>query len=69
MEKLIRNINLNGRKAAKLEYVAETEGVTMTAIQVIINKDGTGYILTLGALKDDIEEARPKFDKIIKSFK
>ncbi|MCI8481597.1 MAG: DUF1795 domain-containing protein [Clostridia bacterium] len=62
-------INLNGRKAARLDYVAVTEGKRMNVTQILIKKDNKAYVLTLGALETDKETVSPKFEKIIKSFK
>lgn len=66
-------INLNGQKAAKLDYVATSKGQTMNITQVLIKKNGNAYILTLGVLKEDKDAntagINEKYDKIIKSFK
>ena len=62
-------INLNGRKAARLDYVAITQGQKMNVTQILIKKDNKAYVLTLGALAKDNETISPKFEKIIKSFK
>lgn len=62
-------INLNGQKAARLDYEASSSGVTMNITQVLIKKDGKAYILTLGALTSDKDKVSEKFEKIIKSFK
>ncbi len=62
-------INLNGRKAAKLSYVATSEDQTMIITQMAIVKDSKVYILTVGGLEKDAERIQPKMDKIIKSFK
>lgn len=62
-------INLNGRKAARLDYVATTQGQKMNVTQILIKKDNKAYVLTLGALEADKETISPKFEKIIKSFK
>ena len=62
-------INLNGRKAAKLEYTTDVDGSTMKVVQVIILKDTQAYILTMGGFESDATELQPKLDKMIKSFK
>ncbi len=62
-------INLNGTKAAKLSYVATSQGQTMTITQVAIVKESKVYILTIGGLEKDAESLQPKMDKMIKSFK
>ena len=66
-------INLNGQKAAKLDYVASSQGQTMCVTQVLIKKNGNAYILTLGMLKSDKDAntsgINEKYEKIIKSFK
>lgn len=62
-------INLNGSKAAKLEYTATSEGQTAKITQVAILKNSKVYILTLGGLASDAEALQPKVDKMIKSFK
>ncbi len=62
-------INLNGTKAAKLDYTASSEGYKMNITQILIKKDNKAYVLTLGSLVDDKEVVSEKFEKIIKSFK
>ena len=62
-------INLNGVKAAKLDYVATSEGQTMTITQVALEKDEKVYILTVGGLQSDAEAIKPKMEKMVKSFK
>lgn len=66
-------INLNGQKAAKLDYEATSRGQTMSITQVLIKKNGNAYILTLGMLKADKDAntsgINEKFEKIVKSFK
>lgn len=66
-------INLNGQKAAKLDYEATSQGQTMSITQVLIKKNGNAYILTLGMLKADKDAntsgINEKFEKIVKSFK
>ena len=69
----VEYINLNGQKAAKLDYVATSQGQTMSITQVLIKKNGNAYILTLGVLKADKDENKAgineKYEKIVKSFK
>lgn len=69
----VEYINLNGQKAARLDYEATSEGQTMSITQVLIKKNGNAYILTLGMLKADKDEntsgVNEKFEKIVKSFK
>lgn len=69
----VEYINLNGQKAAKLDYEATSQGKTMSITQVLIKKNGNAYILTLGVLKADKDENKAgineKYEKIIKSFK
>ena len=62
-------INLNGRKAVKLEYVATQSGYTMKCTQVLVVKDKKAYALTVVSLEKDAEALQPKLDKMIKSFK
>ncbi len=62
-------INLNGTKAAKLDYVASSENGNIAITQILIVKDKKAYILTLGSLETDADKVNEKFDKIIKSFK
>ncbi|MBO5478837.1 MAG: DcrB-related protein [Clostridia bacterium] len=62
-------INLNGKKAARLDYVATSRGQTMSITQILIKKDDKAYILTLGSLKADKDKVSEKYEKIIKSFK
>lgn len=62
-------INLNGTKAARLDYITTSEGQTMGITQVVIKKDSNVYILTVGSLESDMEAFKPKMEKIIKSFK
>lgn len=69
----VEYINLNGQKAAKLDYVASSQGQTMSITQVLIKKNGNAYILTLGMLKSDKDAntagINEKYEKIVKSFK
>lgn len=69
----VEYINLNGQKAARLDYVASSQGQTMSITQILIKKNGNAYILTLGVLKADKDgnkaEISDKYEKIIKSFK
>ena len=62
-------VNVNGVKAAKLDYVATSSGQTMALTQVAIEKSGKVYVLTAGSLKDDAEAMQPKIENMIKSFK
>lgn len=62
-------INLNGRKAAKLDYVAKSTTGNIKVTQVLIEKEEKAFILTLGSLEKDAEKVQSTFDKIIKSFK
>ena len=62
-------INLNGVKAAKLDYVAKQSGVDVKITQVAIIKSGKAYILTVGCLPDDSEKLQEKADKMVKSLK
>lgn len=62
-------INLNGAKAAKLTYIATSQGQTMDITQIALVKNSKVYILTVGSLKNDAEAMKPKLEKIIKSFK
>lgn len=62
-------INLNGTKAARLDYVATSEGHTMSLTQILIKKEDTAYVLTLGCLEKDKDAVSEKYEKIIKSFK
>ena len=62
-------INLNGRKAVKLEYMVSQSGYTMKCTQVLFVKDKKAYALTMGSLEKDIEAFQPKLDKMLKSFK
>lgn len=63
-------INLNGTKAAKLEYVASTNSSDyMKLTQVVVVKESKAYILTIGALENDYEKLQPKLEQMVKSFK
>lgn len=62
-------INLNGVKAAKLEYTVTAQGHKMKLTQIALKKDSKAYVLTVCLLADDAEELQPKLEKIIKSFK
>lgn len=62
-------INLNGTKAAKLDYVATSQGQKMQVQQVIILKNDKVFLLTAGSLVKDKDAFAPKMEKIIKSFK
>ena len=62
-------INLNGRKACRLDYVAQqSETVNVNIIQAVFVDEGKVYILTVAANSDYYEEAKPELDTIIKSF-
>ena len=62
-------INLNGRKACRLDYVAQqSETVNVNIIQAVFVDGGKVYILTVAANSDYYEEAKPELDTIIKSF-
>ena len=65
----VEYINLNGRKAAKLDYVASSQGQTMALTQILVKKDNKAYVLTLASSEADKDAVSEKFDKIIKSFK
>lgn len=62
-------INLNGRKAVKLEYIVTQSGYSMKCTQVLVVKDKKVYALTMGCLEKDVEAFQPKLDKMLKSFK
>ncbi len=62
-------INLNGVRAAKLEYTTNVEEESMKVVQVLVLKDEKAYILTIGGYEDDFAELQPKMDKMIKSFR
>ncbi len=62
-------INLNGRKAVKLDYTATQSGYSMKCTQVLVVKDKKAYALTIVSLAKDAEALQPKLDKMIKSFK
>ena len=62
-------INLNGRKACRLDYVAQqSETVNVNIIQAVFVDGCKVYILTVAANSDYYEEAKPELDTIIKSF-
>ena len=62
-------INLNGRKAVKLDYTATQSGYTMKCTQVLVVKEKKAYALTIVSLEKDAEALKPKLDKMVKSFK
>lgn len=62
-------INLNGRKAVKLDYLAISSGYTMKCTQVLVVKDKKAYALTIVSLEKDAEALQPKLDKMVRSFK
>lgn len=62
-------INLNDRKAAKLDYIVVSGSQSLVITQIVIQKDKNAYILTLASLESDKEAVSEKFDNIIKSFK
>ena len=62
-------INLNGRKAVKLDYIATQSGYSMKCTQVLVVKDKKAYALTIVSLEKDAEALQPKLDKMVKSFK
>ena len=62
-------INLNGLKAAKLDYVTVQDNLDLKLTQVIINKSGKTYILSIEYLSENAEQMQDKIDKMVKSFK
>lgn len=62
-------INLNGNKAYRVDFIAEENGIIMEGTQIMLVKDKTGYVLTLGVAEDDSYEVEDTFDTIIKSLK
>lgn len=62
-------LNLNGRRAYKLEYTATSEGITLKVNQVVIRDGETIYILTAGAPTDAYEAQKATLDKIMATFK
>lgn len=65
----IEYINLNGNKAAKIEYIGKAKRGNAKLTQIVVLKYNKIYILTLTALEKDLDIIQPKFDKIIKSLK
>lgn len=62
-------INLNGRQACRLDYVAQqSEDINVNIIQAVFVDDGKVYILTIATNSDYYEEAKPELDTIVKSF-
>ncbi len=63
-------INLNGKRAAKLDYVAkQTDATNVNIEQIVFKNDKKVYILTTAVLADNAEVAQPELQKIVKSFR
>ena len=62
-------VNLNGRKACRLDYVAQqSENVNVNITQEVFVDNGKVYILTVAANADNYDEAKTDLETIIKSF-
>ena len=63
-------INLNGKRAAKLDYAAkQTDATNVNIEQIVFKNDKKVYILTTAVLTDNAEVAQPELQKIVKSFR
>ena len=63
-------INLNGKRAAKLDYAAkQTDATNVNIEQIVFKNDKKVYILTTAVLADNAEVAQPELQKIVKSFR
>ena len=63
-------INLNGKRAAKLDYAAkQTDATNVNIEQIVFKNDKKVYILTTAVLADNAEVAQPEIQKIVKSFR
>ena len=62
-------VNLNGRKACRLDYIAQqSENVNVNITQEVFVDNGKVYILTVAANADNYDEAKTDLETIIKSF-
>ena len=63
-------INLNGREAYQLSYVAKSdEDNTVSILQTIIKEDNTVYALTVGTLQDNYEDLKETIETISASLR
>lgn len=62
-------INLNGTKAAKIDYTTKQNNTDIKLTQVVIIKSGKAYILTISCSPNDSEKIQEKVDKMVKSFR
>lgn len=63
-------INLNGRKATKIDYVAkQTDSTNVTIEQIVFIENNKAYILTLAVLSDNYDLVKTDLENIVKSFR
>ena len=63
-------INLNGRKAAKIDYVAkQTDSTNVTIEQIVFIENNKAYILTIAVLSDNYDLVKTDIENIVKSFR
>lgn len=62
-------INLNGRKACRIDYVASQDDSRLRVTQVVLVVDDQVYILTTTVVADKYEEVKSDLENIIKSFR
>ena len=63
-------INLNGRKAAKIDYAAkQTDSTNVTIEQIVFIENNKAYILTIAVLSDNYDLVKTDIVNIVKSFR
>ena len=63
-------INLNGRKAAKIDYAAkQTDSTNVTIEQIVFIENNKAYILTIAVLSDNYDIVKADIENIVKSFR
>ena len=62
-------INLNGKKACRVDYVAVQDDTKLKVTQIIFVEDDTVYILTTTADLEKYENVKQELENIIKTFK
>ncbi len=63
-------INLNGRKAAKIDYAAkQTDSTNVTIEQIVFIENNKAYILTIAVLSDNYDLVKTDIENIVKSFR
>jgi hypothetical protein len=65
----VSEVTINGNVFKKTEYSHSYSGVTMAGESYLLVKDGTAYVLTCSALKEEIDMYRETFKEITGSFR